>query len=333
MKELILIFLTAALVGEWNASLAQSSMINIYGRKAVSLNGEWKVIVDPSGTGDWRQVWTEKKPKTKTDFVEYSFEGGPVFHVPGDFNTQMTELFYVEGVVWYKKTFHYNKKNNERVFINFGAVNYLADVYLNGKLLGSHEGGFTSFQFELTNDVQQGENTIIVKANSQRRKDGLPGLGYDWFNYGGITRDVHLIRTSNTYIEDYFIQLKKHSSNEILGWVKLNGSKTDQNIQIQIPELKINYKTRSNKEGVAEVKFPLKAQLWSSENPKLYNVLIQAETDTVADDIGFRSVEVKGTTVLLNGKPVFFRGVNIHEERPIKGGKAYAEADATVLLG
>lgn len=308
-------------------------MINVYGRKTVNLNGEWQVILDPAGAGDWRQVWTERKPKAKTDFVEYSFEGGPTLRVPGDFNTQIAEMFYVEGVVWYKKSFAYNKKVNERVFIHFGAVNYLADVYLNGKHLGAHEGGFTPFQFELTKDIQEGENTIVVKANNQRRKDGLPGLGFDWFNYGGITRDVHFIRTSYTFIEDYFIQLKKHSSNEILGWVKLNGSKMDQNIRVQIPELKIDYKTKANREGLAEVKFSSKVSLWSPENPKLYNVIIQTETDTISDEIGFRNLEVKGTTVLLNGKPIFFKGVNIHEERPQKGGKAYSEADAMVLLG
>jgi len=139
---------------------------------------------------------------------------------------------------------------------------------------------------------------------------------------------VHLIRTANTYIDDYFVQLKKHSSTEVLGWIKLNGSTTNQDIRIQIPELKLEYKTKSNKGGLAEVRFPLKAQLGSPENPKLYKVIIQAHTDTVADEIGFRNIEVKGTSVSLNGRPVFFRGVNIHEERPIKGGKANSEADA-----
>ena len=89
MKKLIGLFPIVMVLTSVNLVFAQSAMINIYGRKTTSLNGEWKVIVDPSGTGDWRQVWTEKKPKTKTDFVEYSFEGGPVFHVPRDFNTQI----------------------------------------------------------------------------------------------------------------------------------------------------------------------------------------------------------------------------------------------------
>ena len=60
--------------------------------------------------------------------------------------------------------------------------------------------------------VQEGENSIVVKVNNQRLKNGLPAMGFDWFNYGGITRSVQLIETANSFIEDYFIQLKKHSN-------------------------------------------------------------------------------------------------------------------------
>ncbi|MGZ8503840.1 MAG: glycoside hydrolase family 2 protein [Flavitalea sp.] len=307
-------------------------MINIYGRKSISLNGEWKVIPDPTGVGEWRQVWAEKKPQKKTDFVEYSFEGGPTLQVPGDFNTQLPDMTYVEGTVWYKKSFSYTKRNDKRLFVHFGSVNYLADVYLNGKRIGSHEGGFTPFQFELTNEVREGENTIVVKANNQRQKDGLPALGYDWFNYGGITRDVHLVETSKTYIEDYSIQLKKHSLNEVSGWVKLNGSQSPQDIRIQIPELKIDYYTKTDREGMAKVQFSSRFILWSPDNPKIYSVIIQSVTDTVQDEIGFRSIETKGSKILLNGKPIFLKGINIHEERPIKAAKAYSEEDAHLLL-
>lgn len=312
---------------------AQTAMTNVQGRNKTSLNGEWKAILDPIGVGDWRQIWTEKKPKKKTDFVEYSFEGGPVLHVPGDFNTQLPELTYVEGIVWYKKTFTHSPKTNNRLFLHFGAVNYMADVYLNGTRIGGHEGGFTPFQFEISKEVLEGENTIVVKANNQRRGDGLPGNGYDWFNYGGIVRDVNLIETSNSYIEDYFIQLKKHSMNEVLGWVKLNGSNKAENVRVKIPELKIDFLAKTDDKGYAEVKFSSKFQLWSPENPKLYQVTVESESDKVSDDIGFRNIETFGTKILLNGKPIFMKGVNIHEERPQKASKACTEADALILLG
>ncbi|HBY54568.1 MAG TPA: glycoside hydrolase family 2, partial [Marinilabiliales bacterium] len=209
-------------------------MVNVVGRNTTSLNGNWQVIPDPAGGGDYRQVWLEKKPQKKTDFFEYSFEGGPFLKVPGDFNSQMCELTWFEGTVWYKKLFDYTKQDGKRLFLHFGAVNYMADVYLNGEKIGSHEGGYTPFQFEITGKVKNGGNAIIVKANNNRMGNGLPGYGFDWFNYGGITRDVDLIETNITYIDDYFIQLKKGSLNTVLGWVKLNGIQARQNIEIKI---------------------------------------------------------------------------------------------------
>ena len=315
-----------------NLIYAQSAMINVSARHCTNLDGKWQIIIDPSGAGDWRQVWKERKPEKKTDFFEYSFEGGPSFNVPGDFNSQMTELKYYEGTIWYKKSFDYNSEKNKRIFLHFGAVNYLADVYLNGNLLGKHEGGFTPFQFEITNSVHNGGNTIVVRVNNQRLKDGIPGLGYDWFNYGGITRDVNLVETDNSFISDYFIQLKKHSLSEVLGWIKLNGPQTRQNVEIKIPELKIDFKTKSDDSGLAEVKFSSGFELWSPEKPKLYKVIFQCETDTIVDNIGFRSIEVKGPKILLNGKPVFLKGINIHEENPFRAARAFSESDASILL-
>jgi beta-glucuronidase len=311
---------------------AQNAMINIASRKCISLDGKWQIIIDPTGAGDWRQVWQERKPEKKTDFIEYSFEGGPSLTVPGDFNTQLPELKLFEGTVWYKKTFSYFQKGNSRLFIHFGAVNYLADVYLNGKLLGRHEGGFTPFQFEISGSVRQGTNTLIVRVNNQRQKDGIPGLGYDWFNYGGITREVNLIETRSTFISDYFIQLGRHSFSSVFGWVKLSGENQSQNITIKIPELNVSYKSRSDEKGIAEVKINADFKLWSPGNPKLYKVIIQSETDTITDEIGFRTIETSGTKVLLNGKPVFLKGINIHEENPLRAARAYSESDAMLLL-
>ena len=312
--------------------LAQSAMTNIKSRNTTSLNGDWKVIIDPTGTGDWRQVWLERKPEKKTDFFEYSFDESPVMTVPGDFNSQMAEITYLEGIVWYKKEFVHTIKSNKRVFIHFGAVNYVSDVYLNGKFIGSHEGGFTPFQFEITDKIQSGENALIVKVNNKRLKNGLPGLGFDWFNYGGITRDVNLIETNNSYIEDYHIQLEKHSSNEVLGWVQLNGVNQPEILKIKIPELDIEYETLSNNEGFAEIKFSSEFELWSPENPKLYKVIVKSKKDEVTDEIGFRNIEVKGNKVLLNNTPIFLKSVNIHEENPFKAAKAYSKEDALILL-
>ncbi len=311
---------------------AQDAMINVDARKTISLNGTWDAIIDPAGVGEWRQIWLEKKPEKKTDFVEYSFEGGPSLQVPGDFNTQMPELTYEECTIWYRKIFNYQKDSTKRLFLHFGAVNYIADVYLNGKKLGSHEGGFTPFQFEITALVNAGRNSIVVKVNNQRLKNGIPALGYDWFNYGGITRDVNLIITPKFYIEDYFIQLSKHSFKDVDGWIKLNEGNGSR-VRILIPELNLDKIYTTGQDGMARVSFSTTLQLWSPENPRLYKVIIESETDTITDHIGFRNIEVKGTQILLNGKPIFIRAVNIHEEKPMKAGRANSTADARILLG
>ncbi|KQB43730.1 Glycoside hydrolase family 2 sugar binding [Flavobacterium daejeonense] len=325
IKALSIIFLV-------NQAKAQTAMVNVQSRNLTSLNGKWKVMVDPGNIGGWKKFWIEPKLEKKTDFFEYSFNGGPELNVPGDFNSQLCELTFFEGSVWYKKQFTISKKKNSRLFLHFGAVNYIAEVYLNEEKLGSHEGGFTPFQFEITDKVKEGDNEIIVKVDNRRLENGLPGYGYDWLNYGGITRDVNIIETRNTYIDDYFIQLKKGSLNTVLGWVQLKGLQSEQRIKVKIPELNIVYKAKTNKSGYAKLEFSSRFKLWSPESPKLYKVIVESETDTIVDEIGFRSIETKGAEVLLNKKPIFIKAVNIHEENPLKKSRAHSLEDDKLLL-
>ena len=99
----------------------------------------------------------------------------------------------------------------------FGAVNYESTVYLNGEKLGQHEGGFTAFNFEATSSLRDGENFLIVEVRNVRRADAVPALKFDWWNYGGITRDVMLVEEPAVFIQDYFVQLAKGSNHEITG--------------------------------------------------------------------------------------------------------------------
>lgn len=312
---------------------SQTSMINVSGRNTISLNGKWQAIIDlfDVGIGDWKAIWKDRNPIGKTEFVEYTFDNSLLLDVPGDFNSQLPELSLFESSVWYKKTFEH-KKSGKRLFIHFGAVNYKADVFINSVKAGSHEGGFTPFQFEITNLLRDGENSVIVRVNNQRIKDGVPGLGFDWFNYGGITRDVHLIETNPSFIEDYFIQLVKGSENSIKGWIKINGAQKKQTISVKIPELKIEYNASTDIEGMAQIEIKCKPKLWTPSDPKLYKVNICSESDSISEEIGFRTIEVKGTEILLNGKSIFLKGVNIHEEIPQSKRRAYSEHDSKMLL-
>ena len=324
-------------------SLAQQPaplITNIDGRHTISLKGQWQIIIDPYETGYYNYryepsqngYFKNEKPKTPSDLIEYDFDTSSQLNVPGDWNSQDQRLLFYEGTVWYKKSFDYQKKPATRLFAYFGAANYVADVYLNGKKLGRHEGGFTPFNFEITNLVRDKDNFLIVKVDNKRRRDAVPTLNTDWWNYGGLTRDVSLVEVPDVFIHDYFLQLKKGSKDEVAGWVKLGGSTAPQKVTIEIPEASVKQSVNSDANGYAAVSFKARLNLWAPENPKLYLVNLSISTDSIAERIGFRSIETRGTDIVLNGKPIFLRGISMHEESPLRGGRAFSEDDARLLL-
>jgi beta-glucuronidase len=315
---------------------------NVDGRRTTSLDGRWRTIVDPFERGyyDYRYqprddgFFLDRKPQDETQRVEYSFDTSPTLLVPGDWNTQRESLLLYEGTVWYRRTFDDPRKDtSSRLFVWFGAVASRAHVFLNGTLLGSHEGGFTPFDFEITDGVRPHDNALIVKADNARRAEAVPTLDFDWWNYGGLTRPVHLVEVPVTFIEDYVVQLAKGSTSRLRGWVKLNGPRRDQRVTVRIPEAGIAHTARTDSTGLATLDFTAELELWSPDSPKLYDVEIAAETDSVRDEIGFRSLETRGTQILLNGEPIFLRGICAHGEAPYRSGRAFGADDARTLLG
>ncbi len=321
---------------------AAPALQNPAGRHSVRLNGKWHIIIDPYETGyyDYRRqpsaagYFHNAKPKDKSDLVEYNFDASPTLDVPGDWNTQRPDLLFYEGTVWYERSFDYQPHPGTRLFLYFGAANYEAVVGLNGEILGTHTGGFTPFAFEVTGKIKPAGNSVVVKVDNTRRREAVPTDNTDWWNYGGLTRDVSLIEVPETYIHDYFVQLKKGSANTVAGWVKLDGpARAGQRISISIPEAHASATAVTDATGYAAFEFPAALTLWSPENPKLYRVALAAPTGTVEDAIGFRTIETRGTEILLNGKPIFLRGVCIHEEAPFRSGRAFSVEDARTLLG
>lgn len=315
---------------------ASAPLTNLPGRERRSLNGKWQALVDGygDGIGEWKAVWKDRTATGKTQFFEYGFDDSVTLEVPGDFNTQRPELTWLEGSVWYRKAFEYDaaaaRREGRRLFVHFGAANYRADVFLNGEKLGSHEGGFTPFQFELTGRVKPGENRLLVHVNNERRKDGIPARGFDWFNYGGLTRDVDLVETPATYIQDYSLQLAPDSSRRVDGWVQLAGTAPRQPVRVRIPELGVDVRAEAGADGRASLRLEAPFALWSPSRPKLYRVEVSTPEESLQEDIGFRSIAVRGDELLLNGQPLFLRGVNFHEE--IDGRRAHSQADAQRML-
>lgn len=314
------------------AAASSTLIANVPGRTNISLDGTWRVIVDPYETGTGMRFYENAKPKTPQDLVEYNFDTSGTLHVPGDWNSQRPELFLYEGSVWCRKSFSYHKPTHSRVFVYFGAANYGASVYLNGQKLGDHQGGFTPFNFEVTGQIREGENFLVVEVNNQRKPENVPGPMTDFWNYGGLTREVSLVELPETFIQDYWVQLARGSLNEIEGWVKLNGASAPQQVTLGIPEAAIKQQITTDANGYAHFRFTADLKLWSPENPKLYQVNLSAAADSLSDQIGFRSVETRGSKILLNGKPIVLRGVSLHEEAPFRGGRACSVEDDRTLL-
>ena len=177
---------------------------------------------------------------------------------------------------------------------------------------------------------------------TQGKKNEIPSLNLDWWNFGGITRDVSLVLVPEKFIQDYSINLdqdqdikssKKKNRFKIEGTINLNESVTSSQVIVEIPELKL--RKRFNVKGnTLDFNFDAKdIELWAPENPKLYNVVVRLGEEELKENIGFRKIETSGKEILLNGEPVFLRGICIHEEIPLDMRRAYSKEDALTLLG
>jgi beta-glucuronidase len=334
---LVCLLTTAPCFGQANASSVSSSVAspliaNVSGRTAISLDGTWNSIIDPYESGLGSRFYENAKPKSKSDLIEYDFDRSPKLRVPGDWNTQRESLLFYEGVIWYQRYFSYQKKQHTRTFLYFGAANYQARVWLNGVKLGEHEGGFTPFDFEVTDKLADGENSVVVEVNNTRLADGVPGLHTDWWNYGGLTRSVQLIEEPSEFVENYAMHLAT-GGGHIEGWVQFNGPGQKSEATVEIPEIHLKQAAPVDSAGHAAFSFPAKLESWSPEDPKLYHVIISGGGDSVSDDIGFRTIETRGTQILLNGKPIFLRGICLHEEAPFRSGRPFSAEDDATLLG
>jgi beta-glucuronidase len=366
MKQLSLRLLaifaaSASLITSINAAPAPIVLTGADRRAAISLDGDWASIVDPYFSGlmsfhheEKKNGWfLNHKAQPGDPFpTEYDFSKAPKLKVPADWNTQRESLMFYEGPVWYERDFTYQPKEHTRVFLHVGAANYRSWFWVNGQKVCDHEGGFTSFNCEVTAAVHAGDNFVVAAVDNSRHEDGVPTLETDWWNYGGLTRSVSLIEVPETFIDQYDVHLNDRPESRnipdqadlsVLGseepsyidcWVHVVGGHFGDKVQVEIPELKSKGLGVLLKDGSAKIFLDvLGLQRWSPETPKLYKVRITSGQDVIEDLIGFRTIETRGTQILLNGKPVFLRGISIHAEAPYRTGRANTDKDAETLLG
>ena len=299
-------------------------------REGQSLDGEWTYSVDPfrdgqagfhgaePGTGYRRYDDVDVAQRSADNplaLYEYDMDRSPRTTLPSSWMTHAPEMRHYQGLVWYQKRFDAAPRAGERQFVRFGAADYAAEVWLNGKRLGRHEGGFTPFAFEVTGLLRPQGNRLTVGVDSARDALSVPPPVTDWETYGGITRPVKLISVPATFVDDAWVRLSDKRT--IAVDVALDGPGAGgAAVRLRIPELGVARSARADAAGKLAFTVPLpgKASLWSPANPKLYDVEIVADGDTWRDRIGFRTIATDGPHILLNGERLFLKGISIHEE-------------------
>ena len=322
--------LSASAARAQGAPLPEPVLVSADMRPSVDLGGAWTWSIDPfrdgiagfhgSAASVRNRRFNDfdvaaRMERDPTDFYEYDMDRSPVATIPQSFLTLSPEMRHYNGLVWLQRHFTAHPKSSSHAFLRFGAVDYRANVYLNGKFVGAHEGGFTPFAFDVTKLLRDGDNRLTVAADSERTNADVPPPVTDWENYGGITRPVTLIVTPATYIDDGWITIARDG--RIAATVKLAGDNAaGRDVRVRIPALGFTLSGRTGPDGswTAQSPIPRALKRWSPDSPTLYDVRFEGGTDSVTDRVGFRTIEVRGHDILLNGKPIFLRGISIHAE-------------------
>jgi beta-glucuronidase len=318
-------------------------------RPAIDLDGAWTWSTDQYRTGLKNFHGADPSPAARrySDFdvteamrrdpkalYEFDMDRAPTVHLPQSFLTYAPEMRHYNGLVWNQRRFTAHPRPGKRAFLRFGAVDYHAYVYLNGKFVGEHQGGFTPFAFEVTKLLRDGDNRLTVGADSERTAADVPPPATDWENYGGITRPVSLVFTPATFIDDAWIRLTRDG--RVAVTVRLDGpAAAAAPVRVSVPALGLTLTGRTVSDGswTATAPAPRSLRRWSPESPALYDVRFASGDDVLDDRVGFRTIDVRGHDILLNGKPIFLRGICIHaEEFGADPTRAITPAAARALL-
>jgi beta-glucuronidase len=296
-------------------NLNHAGMVFVGGRSCESLNGVWRVCLDPFDTG-LRQNWPRLQPlafEDRTLPCDYDPSSGDAVPVPSSLNLVKPEWFLYEGGAWFTRDLAYQSRTaTERVFLRVGAANYDAKVFLNGEFLGNHYGGSTPFFVELTGRVGS-ENRLQLFVSNTRTADRVPMHHFDWFNYAGIYREVELLRLPAVFIKDLFVRLVPGGERRAIAVSVTLSEPVATTATCSIPRLGIRA-TIPIAAGRGDIELVAQPDCWSPERPTLYEVIVETGGDRVADRVGFREITVQGGEILLNGQPVFLRGICVHED-------------------
>lgn len=350
-----------------NGVVYPNFMFQRQARKYVDLSGEWEILYDESSgnlkVGGVRLSLVARTPQALELMDQQMREAltkgeWRKVRVPHSNNVRGSDMEGYQGVVWYRRLFELPQgflEQDNKIFLVFHGVNYVVDVWLNGEYLGYHEGGFTPFLFDAANSLVEGVNELVLRVDNvpwdtpDSRLLTVPYRKCDWWNYGGVYREVYIEVVNSTYVarldlvasrgsEDWILTVKAVVFNELntktLLKLKLHPAEAAGRLEpdafslanksITLAELvkEINLipginviKLRLNVTGVKE---------WSPETPNLYVFAAELWSgesliDSVYEQVGFREIKVAGGEILLNGKRVFLEGLSRHEDYPVLG--------------
>jgi beta-glucuronidase len=307
--------------------IGHESLIASGGRRRESLAEGWRFTIDPFDEG-LRQRWYAADDTPPERWVvprDYDFAGEAVT-LPSCWNLLRPELLHYEGGVWYSRRLEQrDPRDRSRIFLRIGGANYETRIFLNGRFLGAHRGGSTPFCIELTAALRDGANRLDINIDNRRLPQRVPMHHMDWFNYGGLYREVELLRLPPVFIRRFEIGLVPDGTfanvRVAIALSDPRSGRAEVTIAGLGPPLTLDIV-----DGLAEAIVPLEPELWSPEHPRLYDVVARFDGDEVRERVGFREFRVRGTELLLNAKPVFLRGVCVHED-DLALGKVASEDD------
>src|SRR5215216_192445 len=319
---------------------------------SIPLSGEWRFSIDKDQEGEG-QGWANPNFDDST---------WATISVPHTWNV-MPDYSEYEGFAWYRRTFTVPPESrNAHLRLRFEAIFYLARVWLNGQYLGQHEGGYTPFEFDVTSIVKADDvNVIAVQVDNLRATNRIPVVirpdwSFDWWNYGGITRDVSLEITSQAYIASQQVTSVPHltgmdeadsatvtakisvintSQAALQGSVQadLLDDSTGQSVLPAFILSPVNIPGNGDAEVQMDLTIP-SPKLWYFDHPNLYRWSVALlDTDgllvhTNEVMVGIRAVELKDGYFYLNGEPVRLVGITRHADSPGQGSAETVSAMA-----
>ncbi len=256
---------------------------------------------------------------------DFDFEGWEEIELPCSWNLARPEYFWYEGSMVFTRIIEPDPRPGERTFLRIAGANYRTLVFLGGKHLGTHFGGSGDFCVELTDVLSRGKNRLILSVDSTRRPDQVPADHTDWFNYGGVYRDIELVYAPRVYIRDLFVRLVPDGTrSRIAADVELSDP-VDGEARFLLPDLGLD-RTLEVREGRARAVLEAAPELWSPDSPTLYDMEVSFGKDRVTDRVGFREILSRGGRIYLNGADILLKGVCMHEES-LRNGKAVTEEE------